>query len=155
MRSFADSKKRTWELAIHVASIKRVRALTGTDLLAIADGKLLERLISDAVLLGDVLWALVKPQAELQGVTDEDFGGALAGDAVEEATKVFLEELVDFFPQSRRALLKRALTALRDFEEKTISVVGLELDKALAKVAATLGASSGSSLESPGSIPTL
>ncbi|MGE4157704.1 MAG: hypothetical protein AB7F75_01250 [Planctomycetota bacterium] len=149
MRPFTDSRQRKWEIAINVATIKRVRALTGKDLLAIADGDLLQTLVGDPVLLADILWVLVQPQAQAQGVSDEDFGSALAGDAIEAATAAFLEELVDFFPQSRRQLLQRALKALRDLE----AVILREADQKLEEAIQTLGGSSGSSPALSASIP--
>ena len=41
------------------------------------------------------------------------FGRSMAGDAIDHATTSFLEEMVDFFPRSRRALLTKALGKLR------------------------------------------
>jgi len=161
MRTFNDNAGRTWTVTVNVDAIKRVRSLLGVDLLGILDGKLIENLAADPVLLCDVLYALVKPEADARGVPDEDFGRAMAGDAVDHATTALLEELVDFFPLAKRRLLRKALEKLRAWEAMALDVAGRKLDgpelKAKFEEAMGLpapgpiaGGSFGSSPESPG-----
>jgi hypothetical protein len=102
MKVFTDNAGRPWTVTVNVNTIKRVRALAGVDLLEVLGGDLLERLIADPVLLCDVVYAACKPEADEKKVTDEDFGRAMAGDAIEQATKALLDELVSFSP-SRQA----------------------------------------------------
>ena len=124
MKSFTDNLGRTWTLVVNVAAIKRVRALCGVDLNAIVEidrnnnpsAELLERLSTDPVLLVDVLFAVCKPECDQKGVTDEDFGAAMAGDAIEQATGALLDEIVDFFPTAKRMALQQILAATRRFE---------------------------------------
>jgi len=124
MKSFTDNLGRTWTLVVNVAAIKRVRALCGVDLNAIVEidkdqnptAELLERLSTDPVLLVDVLFAVCKPECDQKGVTDEDFGAAMAGDAIEQATGALLDEIVDFFPTAKRMALQKILAATRRFE---------------------------------------
>jgi len=124
MKSFTDNMGRTWTLVVNVATIKRVRALCGVDLNSIVEvedgkpsAKLLERLSNDPVLLVDVLYAVCRPECEQKGVSDEDFGAAMAGDAVEQATDALLDEIVDFFPAAKRKAFQRILSASRRFGE--------------------------------------
>ena len=124
MKSFTDNTGRTWTLVVNVATIKRVRALCGVDLNSIVEvedgkpsAKLLERLSNDPVLLVDVLYAVCRPECEQKGVSDEDFGAAMAGDAVEQATGALLDESVDFFPAAKRKAFQRILSASRRFGE--------------------------------------
>lgn len=114
MKSFMDSAGRTWTLALSIDAAKRVKALLGVDLLKPADGDppLLTRLGSDVMLVCDVIFAIVKPQADALGVSDEQFGAALGGDAILAAQGAFAEELVDFFRQLRRTDLAR-MTAMQ------------------------------------------
>ena len=120
-----DNTGRVWTLAVNVAAIKRVRALCGVDLTAIVeldknnnpDTKLLEQLSSDPVLLVDVLYAVCKAECDQKGVTDEDFGMAMAGDAIEHATTALLDEIIDFFPAPKRNAFQKILSATRRFEE--------------------------------------
>lgn len=111
MKTFVDNAQRTWTLIVNVTSIKRVRDLLTVDLLEVLEGKLIDRLIRDPVLLCDVIYALCKSEAEAAQVSDEDFGRAMAGDAIEHATKALLEELVNFSPNPKdRANLTKLLT---------------------------------------------
>ncbi|MBM4369840.1 MAG: hypothetical protein FJ102_26760 [Deltaproteobacteria bacterium] len=170
MRTFKDNGGREWTVEINVAALKRVRGLTGTDLMQVVEGSggLIERLIKDPVLLCDVVYAVCKTEADQRSVSDEDFGRAMAGDAIEHATAALLEELVSFCPSPRdRRNLGRVLTATRgvmdkarDLVEKRIDrlVEGGELER-IAEAALTgagpptPGVSSGGAPESPGSIP--
>ena len=88
------------------------------NLLEVIEGKLLERLISDPVLLCDVIYSVCKPEADAKSVSDEDFGRAMAGDAIDAATTAVLEELVDFFPQGRRKVLAKALGKLERWRRR-------------------------------------
>jgi len=128
MKTFRDNAGREWAIEVTVAAVKRVRSLIQVDLLEAADGKLLEKLASDPVLLCDVVFCLVQPEAKARGISDEDFGRGLAGEAIERATAAFLEELVDFFPPARRRLLSKALGKLRLLETKAFAVAEKRLD---------------------------
>lgn len=125
MKSFTDNLGRTWTLVVNVATIKRVRALCGIDLNSIVEvedgrpsARLLERLSGDPVLLVDVLYAVCKPECDQKNISDEEFGAAMAGDAVESATNALLEETVDFFPEAKRLAFRKILTASRRFGEQ-------------------------------------
>src|SRR4051812_8711482 len=74
MKTFADNAGRTWTVAINVDAIKRVRDLAQTNLLEVIEGKLLEKLIGDPVLLCDVIYSVCKPEADAKSITDVDFG---------------------------------------------------------------------------------
>lgn len=122
MKSFTDTLGRTWTIVVNVATIKRVRALCDVDLNAIIevdDGKpsaeLLERLSEDPVLLVDVLYAVCKPECDKKNVSDEDFGAAMAGDAIDQATSALLDEVIDFFPEAKRLAFRKILSASRRF----------------------------------------
>jgi len=159
MKTFKDNAGRAWTVTVNVDAVKRVRSLLNVNLLEVLDGKLIERLAGDAVLLCDVLYALVKPEADERKVTDEEFGRSMAGDAIEQGTTALLEELVDFFPQARRRLLAKALETLKAWEAKALGVAEqrLESPELAAEVEAAMQASrpartaGGSSGSSPGS----
>ena len=142
MKTFTDNGGRTWTVSITVNAIKRVRGLLDVDLLEVVGGKLIDRLITDPVLLCDIVYAVCKPEADAQGVSDEDFGKAMAGDAIEHATTALLEELVSFSPSPRD----------RQFVEQRIE--SGELDRiAEETLQGHAGSSSGSSPVSSASIP--
>jgi len=128
MRTFTDNNGHHWDVTINVHAVKRVRALVDVDLMRVLDGGLLERLVGDPVLLCDVIYALVKPEADAREISDEDFGRAMAGDAIDRATQALLEELVDFFPEGRRKVLAKALERFRTLERKALALAETKLD---------------------------
>ena len=151
MKTFKDNAGRSWTVTVNVDAVKRVRSLLSVNLLEVLDGKLIERLAGDPVLLCDVLYALVKPEADERKVTDEEFGRSMAGDAIEQGTTALLEELVDFFPQARRRLLAKALEKLKAWEAKALVVAEqrLESPELAAEVEAAMQASRPARTASP------
>ena len=127
MKTFSDNKDRVWEVELNIRQMKRVRDTLGIDLINVIsankDGSVstdtLERVANDPILLVDILWVLCEGQAKPAGVTDEDFGSSLAGESIEEATRAFLDELVDFFPGARRLFLKKAVGLARRWSDET------------------------------------
>ena len=144
MKTFTDNAARAWTIQVNVDALKRVKSLLdGVDLMEAVDGKLLQRMLDEPVLLCDVIYALCKPQADAAGVTDEDFGRAMAGDAIDNATQALLEELVDFFPQRRRALLTKVLDKLKKLDSLALATVTdriekIDLDKVMSNAVAQL-----------------
>jgi len=162
MRSFKDNQGRQWSVEINVTAIKRVRGLTGEDLMQVIEGTLIEKLIRDPVLLCDVVYAICKPEADTRSVSDEEFGKAMAGDAIEAATTAVLEELVGFCPSPRdRANLGRVLQATRKVMDRARDLVEKKLDSGeldrladrLLSGEPTAGSSSTSAPESSASTP--
>jgi len=163
MKTFQDNAGRTWTVSITIDAIKRVRGLLDVDLLEVVGGKLIDRLITDPVLLCDIVYAVCKPEADAQSVSDEDFGRAMAGDAIEHATTALLEELVSFSPSPRdRANLKKVLETTQRVMDKARDLIEQkiengELDRiageALQGHVGGVGDSSGNSPVSSASIP--
>ena len=155
MRSFKDNADRTWTVTLNVYAVKKVRDLLGVDLLDLGgdakdDNGLLYRLIADPVLLVDVLYVVCQEQADEANVTDEQFGRAMAGDAIDGATKAFLEELADFTPSPRdRARARKVIEATWKLIDRAQDVLDaradVELDRAAEAALSALGSSSGSS----------
>jgi hypothetical protein len=144
MKTFTDNAARAWTIQVNVDALKRVKSLLdGVDLMEAVDGKLLQRMLDEPVLLCDIIYALCKPQADAASVTDEDFGRAMAGDAIDNATQALLEELVDFFPQRRRALLTKVLDKLKKLDSLALATVTdriekIDLDKVMSNAVAQL-----------------
>jgi hypothetical protein len=147
VRAFKDTAGRTWVVSVTVADLKRIRQLTGIELGKLPVGKLVETL-SDPETFVDVLFVLVKDQADRAGISDEQFGRSLGGDTLENASQVFWRAWADFCPsQTRRLLLGLAETA----EERTRELV----DKALEELRTpTTSGTPSPSPAPPGSNPT-
>ncbi|MDD4818281.1 MAG: hypothetical protein PHI85_09960 [Victivallaceae bacterium] len=167
MRSFTDNNGRTWILHVTVGAIKRVRALCGVDLagiITVTDGgkpqmELLERLASDPVLLVDVLYAVCREEADAKNISDEEFGRGMAGDAIEFATSALLDEIIDFFPEAKRRVFQKILSASRRFQEKSKEALTAllndpALDGKIDQALEALANSSANLPESPASTPT-
>jgi hypothetical protein len=128
VRNFIDSSGRVWVVDISVATIKRVRTLTGINLLEVIQGELIEQLSSDPILLADCLYAVCQPQAVREGVSDEAFGQSLAGDVIDRATTALLEGLIEFFPEPKRRLLEKATAKYRQVQTQALALVEARLD---------------------------
>ena len=128
MKTFTDNAGRTWTVQVNVDTIKRVRDLAEVNLLEVIEGKLIERLTGDPILLCDVIYCLCKPEADAKSISDVDFGRAMGGDAIDIATTALLEELVDFFPQARRRVLSKALAKLNNLQARALAAVEARLD---------------------------
>ncbi|QOJ04334.1 MAG: hypothetical protein HRU71_12925 [Planctomycetia bacterium] len=159
MKTFTDNQNRVWTLAVTVDAIKRVRALLGIDLMQVIEGKLIERLSLDPILLCDVVYAICKPEADGRSVNDEEFGRAMAGNAIEQASAALLEDLVDFFPSPiDRANLRQVLTATNEAMNKARDAIharleSLDVDQVVAQALASAGSLSGNARESSASSP--
>ena len=128
MHTFADTQGRTWTVTINVDVIRRVRSLLNINLLEAVEGRLLERLITDPVLLCDILFVVIQPEAVAKDISDEDFGRSLGGDVLDLATTALLEELVDFFPSAKRTVFRKALTKLKQLETLAIETATQRLE---------------------------
>jgi hypothetical protein len=100
MRSFRDNENRQWNVALTIGALKRVKAEIDVDLLLldVGDPPLGARLSTDMALVCDVLFVLVKPQADALSppVTDVQFGEGLGG-----RPRRLDSGALRFFPESR------------------------------------------------------
>ena len=145
MKLFTDATNQQWEIALTIGSAKRVKSLLGIDLLQPESGDppLLTRLGSDEMLLCDIIYCLVKPQADATAVSDEQFGELLGGETILAAQTALYEELIDFFQQRGRTDRSRAVAAQKQMIELAIQ----NADQQIAQIDlnAVLSQTSGSS----------
>lgn len=134
MHKFQCNNNLDWGVVISVGSIKKCRKLLGIDLqAALSDGLSgLATILSDPVTLADVLFVLVKEQADARGISDEQFGSALAGDCIITARNCFLDALIDYTPsQQVRDGLRRAIKAAHRLEKSNLDALENSFEKAL------------------------
>lgn len=81
------------------------------------------------ILLCDVIFALVKPQADAAGVSDQEFAAALGGDVVLAAQTAFYGELVDFFRKLGRTDLAKAVDAQRRMIDLAVARIETRIDR--------------------------
>lgn len=134
MPSFKDTEGRVWTLRITVAAIRRIKEIAGIDLgdfSVFGEGGPFSDLGSDSCRLVEIVYAAVKPEADVLGVTMEKFMESFVGETVVKASEALLESLADFFPGSQGLLIRRALelsgkakedadAQLRRFVEETL-----------------------------------
>lgn len=128
MQKFIDRRGRVWIVDIDNTTLRRVKALTDVRLLDAIDADLISQLSSDPLILGDVLFAICKPQADQQDVGDESFAEGLAGDSIDEACKALVDALVSYFPESRRRLLRKAADKQKMIETRGLEAIEKRLD---------------------------
>jgi hypothetical protein len=150
---FKDSAGREWRVELDVTGLKRVKAATGVDVGLLFEDAFRDyrALLRDIGRFVDVVWVLVADQAAARGVTDEEFGRALGGDALAAAVEAFQGAVADFYPSRQRAALKMLMA-------KTRAATDLGHAKTMAGLEALTpeeiwSASATTSPGSPGSIP--
>jgi hypothetical protein len=139
-KTFSDTEGRKWTIDVTVATLARVRTLAEVNLLEAieSESKLLDSLSRDPVMLCNVLFAIVKPEADVRSVTDEQFGEALGGDALAEGTEALVQGIIDFFPKARRSLLQRAFDRAKQIVTKKEAMAEAQLEKVLDLAEASL-----------------
>ncbi len=157
MRTFLDNSVRTWTVSVTVDTVERVRSMTGVNLLAVEDGKLVDTLTDDAVLLCKVLYAVCNEQAQSLNVSEIDFLRAMAGEKIDSALKVLLDELVDFLPNRKRRILKPLLPKAQEYQEAALKryeteIAQVDVEALLEKNSSS---SAGDTQGSPASTPAL
>ena len=134
MKIWKDAEGHAYETRITVAEVRDVKTALGINLMDIATGDLLQRISEDVILLCDILYVINRSQAKEYGIDDVQFGRNLYGDALEEATRAFMEEMINFFPNQRtRQLLTKAMTKGQERMDKALDLAEKSLEEELNK----------------------
>ncbi len=142
MKTFKDLKDRTWNLSITVAAVKRVRSGVNIDITDFGKDGFIGTLANDPEKMVDMFWVLLEAQAEKIkwqeevegkkedriGVSQEEFGEGFAGDVIDEATKAFIDDLTDFFPEKKREATRKLFKKTGQVVEKGFQKVEAEID---------------------------
>ena len=128
MQSFRDTQSRTWHIVINIGAVLRVRDTLGVDLLkpegvaTPGEPPLAQKLLSDDLLLIEVIGAILAPDLEAAGIKPADFYNAIGGATLLDARNAFIQELSDFFTGAnqtdRVTLLKVQAEVLKAFHEE-------------------------------------
>ena len=157
MHSFKDNAGNSWDVEITIGSVKRVRSLLDVDLLNLDSGDppLLTRL-GEIELLCDVIFALLKPQADERNITDEEWAAGMGGEAILSAQGAFYAELADFFLGLGQKHLATAVTTQKRMVEAAVEaaearLAEVDVEKEVGEI---FGTQSTASPGSPESTPT-
>ena len=133
MPSFKDTENRDWNVRIDVQTVRDVRNSTGIDiarLLTSTEGH--KALHDDVIQLVDIIYEICKRQADSRGVSAEDFGRSLAGDALNAAVTAFEEAIVEFLPESQsRSIARSVIDAGRELQAKGKAKIRSAIEKGL------------------------
>lgn len=106
MPSAKDINGKEWAFTVNVASLARVKEKLGFDLLSVVgEFSSLNKLYADPIHLTSCLFWLCNPSE----ITLEKFQEGWSGESVEKAFEAVSEGVVDFFPNSRRQIVKDLL----------------------------------------------
>lgn len=181
MKTFKDSTGREWTIEVNTVTAKRVRSLLDVDLFKVVEDRgLLTQLGQDPIFLVDLLYVVCKPQADaltvsveevladgkrqftMRRFTDEDFGAAMVGDAVEDGATALIEDLISFSPRPSRETLgqiwkmsqEAASKARLDVAERVTKELPGVIERALASAGGSLTGVPESSVSTPGPSPS-
>lgn len=128
MRTFKDRNEDEWKFDLNITSMEHVQQQLGVNMML--DDRLLLTLGESPILLRDVLFVLCKEQADERTVTLEDFGKALSGNSIMDATTALMGELVDFCPSpARREAWKEAQRRTERGDELMAKVLARKFPK--------------------------
>ena len=121
MHKFTDNDGREWSLLIssHEYEVLRDGSLK-VDIVDAVTPETAQQFY--ATVIGDprkfvrMLWQLVEQQALTRGVTPEQFGRSIYGDAFDSAEAAFTAALVGFFRKGQRETLAAALAKMKEVE---------------------------------------
>jgi hypothetical protein len=159
MRVYKDNAGRTWSISINVDAAKRLRDF-GFDLNKFTEGDaaMINSLADDPVRMVDVLFVVVKPEADALKITDEDFGRSMGGDSLDAALTALMGEIIDFFPSRLRGILKAAWAKVETgrgvaFDRAMVRLEKLDIAKAINQAADKAEAEADASGNSSTSLP--
>lgn len=157
MQTFKDRNGKSWLLEITLGAAMRVNREIGLNLYTLIDNNQdgLMKLLGDPLQLADVLWIIVRPTAEANGITQDCFFESLLGDTLEKAQDAFVEAYCDFFPDRgvaetlRKVIAKtRALMATAQ-KRAHKAIESLDLDSLAEKLKSSPGEPPGPPASTP------
>lgn len=109
VQQWKDAEGNEWNLSLTFKAVRKIQQVVGVDLLDESMAVNVIALQSQRLKLAEVLWLLTKEQADLRGVTQDDFYDALDADALEAGFSAIYEAFVLFCPSPRREAVRAAL----------------------------------------------
>lgn len=157
MASFKDMNGRSWTVEITVGSMRRVNTLIGVNLFKMHEPRvpggivLFDEIFNDALLLVDIVFALVKPQADKANVSDEQFGESLGPEGLRGATESLRESLSFFYQTLGKPDLVALLKKQKELADNMATAQAKQIELLTSGDSAS---NSPSSPESPTPTPT-
>lgn len=130
MKAFKTTDGTEWQVVVNVGTIKRCMDDTGlrlTDLFA-SEAKIGE-FFADDVRFCEVLFSVIRPQADAADKTLDDFLAGIDGTVIEKAVEALLAEVADFFQEPRKGLIKKTLARYQAAHSKLVTEGVLAAEK--------------------------
>lgn len=130
MKTFHDSKNRTWQLELNCDTVEQIKADCRVNVLDLLDPEsdLAKEVAAFPPVIGKLLFAAVADQAKTAAVDDREFRRSMNGESLAAAYDALLEEVVLFCPRHRQRVAQAVLEKNREVQEAAA-------DLALAKLA--------------------
>ena len=111
-----------YKLSINISAVRRIRNMVGYNLPDLFYNQEQRVKLGDDLVLAEILWATLAPQAAAKEVSEEQFFEALRGDSFADAKQKLLEELPNFSVEpERREMLEMICKAAKEvFQPKTL-----------------------------------
>lgn len=135
MKTFKTLDGTDWKVVVTVGTVKRVLDDTGLKLTDMfTSQKATEQFLSDDIKFCELLWSVVRPQAAEAGVTIDQFFSTIDGTVVENAAEALVSEIVDFFQEPRRSVLRKIWARYQEAKQRCKTEDALAAEKAMEKV---------------------
>ncbi|MBQ3822261.1 MAG: hypothetical protein II807_04350 [Thermoguttaceae bacterium] len=156
MRTFKDALGNEWTIKITIGTARRIReqmaaseALKRVDFF---DYAVVLTSLEDFLFTADLLAVVCADQLRQTNVTSDEFLDALTGESLYGATRAFIEEYVDFFPNpTTRTRMREIVEKIEQINKTRIELIEQKIDETQRLILNAAGAPSGtvSSTESP------
>ena len=125
--NFVDENGDNWVLRVDRKMLRKVKKDTEILLsdMFLDDMALFNKICSDPLLAGDVLWSLCEEQATRRGMNAEQFETATDGDCFSKAVTAIVRAVVNSFPPERRAAIKKLFKTGETRKNVEIVITGL------------------------------
>lgn len=153
MEKIKLSSGKTVDLSISAGSVELVKNQLKVSLVDLGSTGVIEKMMDDPMLLCNVMYLLCKRSCDEQKISADDFAYGLEGKEIEECTRLFIEELINFLPQSKKTILRQSLKMQNELNQKMVessmakmetmmgkmeTMVDKEVDKMMVKIEETL-----------------
>lgn len=126
MATWKDKNGKEWNCEITIKTLKQIKQRLGIDLLELQES--IKKLIANKYLLCNVLYLAHEDICKQLNITDEDFGGLLVGDTIDDATKALIDSLISFFPVQQREMLAKITNKREQVMAAIYQKMGQEID---------------------------
>jgi hypothetical protein len=129
VKEFKDAKGETWQIVLHFGNIARTMRASDKRFNLTQVGELADQLAQDPLEFYDLLWILLKPQADAKNIDEEQFGERMAAYPIHEARLAFFAEWEDFFRQAQRPDQMESLGFTVGTLKKSMELMQAQIEK--------------------------